>query len=202
MKYIANSLLYRNADLRRLYLGQFISFIGTMITGVVLPYQIYHETHSTLIVGLLGLVQLVPVLFTALVGGVMADRYHRRLLLITTESLLAVGALLLAWNAALKVPHIWVIFVVAAFMSAMNGFHRPALDSVTQLIVAKRDFPSLSVLSSFKYSFGMIIGPAIGGLILAHWGVTITFIIDFLSFAISPCLSPHYLKKIFLLGLP
>ncbi|HVY53868.1 MAG TPA: MFS transporter, partial [Gammaproteobacteria bacterium] len=104
MKFIVNSLFFRNADFRYLYCGQLISFIGTMITGVVLPYQIYQETHSTLMVGLLGLFQLFPVLFTALVGGVMADRYHRRLLLIVTELLLAAGALLLAWNATLDVP--------------------------------------------------------------------------------------------------
>lgn len=72
------SLLKRNRDYRLLYLGQFISFIGTMITSVALPYQIYHVTHSTLMVGLLSLAQLLPLLITALIGGVFADRYNRR----------------------------------------------------------------------------------------------------------------------------
>ena len=185
MKFIFKALLYRNRNFRLLYLGQFISFVGTMITGVVLPYQIYHETQSTLMVGLLGLFQLLPLLVTALLGGVFADRHHRKLLLIVTESLLALGCLLLAWNAFLEVPRLWIIFVVATFMSAINGFHRPALDSMTQQLVAREDFPSVGALASFKYSFGMIAGPAIGGLIIAHFGVAITFLVDFSTFVSS-----------------
>src|SRR5688572_30494916 len=102
MEYLFNSLLYRNHDFRLPYLGQLISFLGTMITGVVLPYQIYHETKSTLIVGLLGLFQLLPLIVTALVGGVFADRHHRKLLLMVTETLLGVSCLFLALNASLE----------------------------------------------------------------------------------------------------
>jgi MFS family permease len=185
MQFIVNALLYRNRNFRLLYVGQFLSFIGTMITGVALPYQIYQETHSTLLVGLLGLVQLLPILVTALIGGVFADRHHRRLLLVITESLLALGCLFLAWNAFLEVPHTWLIFVVASLMSAINGFHRPALDSITQQLVPKADFPSVGVLGSFKFSFGMIAGPAIGGLIIARFGVAITFLVDFFTFVLS-----------------
>jgi len=185
MKIIFQSLLYRNANYRLLFIGQLVSFIGTMITGIVLPYQIYHETQSTLMVGLLGLFQLLPLLVTALVGGVFADRHHRRLLLLMTESLLALGSLLLAWNAFLPHPSLWIIFIVATLMSAINGFHRPALESITQQLVEKTDFPTVGVLSSFKYSFGMIAGPALGGLILACFGVGITFLVDVATFATS-----------------
>ena len=185
MKLLRKTLLYRNRDYRFLFLGQFISFIGTMMTGVVLPYQIYEVTHSTLMVGLLGLAQLIPLIFTALLGGVFADRHHRRLLLLVTESLLALGCLLLALNATLKVPHIGVVFVLATFMSAINGFHRPALDSIVQQVLNKEDFSTASVLSSFKYSFAMIVGPAIGGLLIAYYGVALTLLADFVSFLLS-----------------
>src|SRR5579862_1405500 len=101
MKYFLNfSLLFSNRNFGLLYTGQFVSFIGTMITSVALPYQIYHESNSTLMVGLLSLAQLFPLLVTALLGGVLADRHHRRLLLLIAESSLAVGCLLLAINAA------------------------------------------------------------------------------------------------------
>jgi MFS family permease len=186
MSYLIDlSLLKRNPNFGLLYLGQFISFIGTAITGVALPYQIYHETQSTLMVGLLGFFQLMPLLITALLGGVFADRYHRRRLLLITESLLACGCLLLAINASLTIPKVSVIFVVAAIMSAVNGLHRPALESITQQLVAKSDFPIVASLTNFKSSFGMIAGPAIGGLIIAHFGIFITFIVDFASFGIS-----------------
>jgi len=186
MKYLLNfSLLFRNRNFGLLFLGQFVSFIGTMITSVALPYQIYHETHSTLMVGLLGFFQLLPLLFTALVGGVFADRYHRRMLLMITETLLAIGCLLLAWNASLVTAHLWVIFLVSSVMSAINGLHRPAIESMTQQLVDKKDFAQVGALITFKFSLCMIAGPAIGGLIISHYGVMITFFVDFATFFIS-----------------
>src|ERR1700726_1705471 len=114
MSYIINfSVFRRNRNFAFLFIGQFVSFFGTMITSVALPYQIYTITHSTLMVGLLSLFQLLPLLFTALIGGVFADRFHRRLLLLLSESLLPIGCILLAFNAHPTLPHIWVIFVVA-----------------------------------------------------------------------------------------
>ncbi|MEO8400648.1 MAG: MFS transporter [Gammaproteobacteria bacterium] len=186
MKFLVSfSILFRNRNYGFLFIGQVISFMGTMITGVALPYQIYHETHSTLIVGLLGLFQLLPLLVTALIGGVFADRYHRRMLLLITESLLAIGCLLLALNALLPTPHIWVIFLVASIMSGVNGLHRPALESITQQIVDKSDLASVGALSNFKFSIAMIVGPAIGGVLIASYGIFTTFLVDLSTFLIS-----------------
>lgn len=179
------AFLKRNRNYRLLYSGQFISFIGTMITMVALPYQIYAQTKSTLMVGLLSLCQLMPLLITALLGGVLADRYHRRKLLLISEMLLAGGCILLASNALLPVPKVWLIFVVATLMSAITGLHRPALDGIMQQIVAKKDFPIVTSLSTFIYSIGMIIGPAIGGVIIQKFGIVTTFFVDFISFLIS-----------------
>jgi MFS family permease len=179
------SLFRRNRNFTLLYIGQFVSLLGTMITSVALPFQIYIETHSTLMVGLLSLFQLVPLLFTALIGGVFADRYHRRKLLLTAESVLAIGTLLLAINAASSQAHLWPIFIIAALMSAFNGLHRPALDSIVQQIVAKEDFPTLSALGTIKFSVGMIAGPALGGILIASAGLAITYLVDFATFAIS-----------------
>lgn len=186
MNYLINfSLFRRNRNFTLLYIGQFVSFLGTMISGVALPYQIYIETHSTLMVGLLSLVQLMPVLITALIGGVFADRYHRRVLLITAELVLAVGSLLLALNASLHEPHIWAMFVVSSLMSAFNGLHRPALESMVQQIVSKEDYPAVSSLASLKGSVAMIGGPALGGLIIASAGIVATYLVDVASFTIS-----------------
>lgn len=186
MRYLINlSIFRRNRNFTCLFIGQFVSFLGTTITGVALTYQIYTLTHSTLMVGLLSLFQLLPLLFTALIGGVFADRYHRRMLLLFAESFLAIGSMLLAINAYLEQPQIWIIFVVATLMSAFTGLHRPALDSMLQQIVAKEDFPTVGSLASFKGSICMIGGPALGGLIIATLGVVATYLVDFMSFAIS-----------------
>lgn len=186
MKYLVDlSIFRRNPNFTLLFIGQLVSFLGTMITGVALPYQIYTETHSTLMVGLLSLFQLLPLLLTALIGGVFADRYHRRLLLIISEGVLAVGSLILAMNAYQHVTSIPMIFIVATCMAAFTGLHRPALESILQQIVAKKDFPTISSLGTFKFSIGMIAGPAIGGLLIASAGVAITYLADFLSFVVS-----------------
>ncbi|KGP62675.1 MFS transporter [Legionella norrlandica] len=179
------SILRKNRDFTLLYLGQFISFIGTMITSVALPYQVYHLTESTLIVGLLSLVQLLPLLVTALLGGVFADRYNRRALLIISELLLAVGCFFLAFNSTFAHPGIFLIFIVASLMSAITGLHRPAFDSVIQQIVTPEDYKKVGALGSFKFSFCMIVGPAIAGLIIAQCGIVITYVIDLLTFIIS-----------------
>jgi MFS family permease len=179
------SLLKKNRDFRLLFLGQFISFIGTMITSVALPYQIYQLTQSTLMVGLLSLAQLLPLLVTALVGGVFADRYNRRALLIISESLLAAGCLFLALNSDSSHPNLIMIFVIASFMSAITGLHRPAFDSITQQIVQPGDYKNVGALTSFKFSFCMIIGPSVAGLIIAQYGIIVTYGIDLLTFFIS-----------------
>lgn len=185
-RYLINlSILRRNRNFRYLFIGQFISFFGTMITGVALPYQIYMETHSTLMVGLLSLVQLLPLLFTALAGGVVADRYHRRMLLLISELFLSIGSVLLVINAMLPTPSIWMIFVIASLMSAFTGLHRPALESIVQQVVPKEDYPSVGALSTLKYSVAMIVGPAIGGLLIAKFGLVLTYIVDVATFVIS-----------------
>jgi MFS family permease len=186
MSYFADlSIFRRNHNYAWLFTGQFVSFLGSMITSVALPYQIYTETQSILMVGLLSLVQLIPLLFTALLGGVFADRYHRRMLLLIAETSMGLGSVVLAINAGFTGPHIWLIFIVAGFMSAFNGLHRPSLESIVQQIVPRKDFPAVSALSSFKYSVGMIVGPAIGGLLVAHTGLFVTYLIDAASFIIS-----------------
>jgi len=183
--FINLSLLKRNRNYGYLFIGQFISFFGTMITGVALPYQIYHMTGSTLWVGLLSLSQLIPLLFTALLGGALADRHHRRLLLLVTESVLAMGCFLLAFNAVVDTPKIWVLFVVATTMSAVNGLHRPALTSITQQIVAEKDYPTVGALNSLKFGLGMIAGPAVAGILIAHLGLLTIYLVDVSTFVIS-----------------
>lgn len=104
MKYLVDiSLFKKNRNFRWLFGGHSVSFFGTMITGVALPFQVYQRTHSTLMVGLLSLFQLLPLLVTALLGGALADRRHRKQLLLVTETILSLGCLLLAINSFLTI---------------------------------------------------------------------------------------------------
>ena len=183
--FIDLSLLRRNRKFRLLFMGQSISFIGNMVTMVALPYQIYHLTRSTLMVGLLSLAQLIPMLVTALIGGALADRHHRRMLILWSETLLAVGCAGLAWNSFTEHPSLGLIFIVSAAMSAVTGLHRPVLTSISQQVVEKKDFAQAGVLNSMLMGSAMIIGPALSGWILAHLGLTVTYIVDFFTFFVS-----------------
>ena len=101
-----------------------------MVTYVAIPYQAYHLTHSSLVVGLLSLVEFVPLLVMPLVGGALADAVDRRRLVLLAELLLAAASVLLLANATLLVPRLWVLFVVAGLMAAFDGLQRPPLDAL------------------------------------------------------------------------
>lgn len=177
--------LRQNRDFRFLYFGQFISFLGTMLSFVALPYQVYELTHSTFSVGMLGVVELVPLLLTAFIGGALADTVDRKKLLVRAEVGLACGCLLLVINASLSHPHIWLIFFVAGLMSALNGLHRPSLDAMVPRLVKHEEIQAVSILAALKANIGMIGGPALAGLFLAHFGLKWTYALDLLTFVLS-----------------
>lgn len=177
--------LKRNRDFRCVYFGQFISFFGTMMSMVALPYQIYHLTNSTLAVGLLGVAQLVPLLLTAFVGGALADVMDRRKLLIRAEWGMAFGCLLLIANSLLPYPLLWLVYVIAGLLSALSGLHRPSLDALTPRLVSHEEIQAVSVLAMFRSTVGMIGGPAVAGISIASLGLSWTYFFDFLTFVFS-----------------
>ncbi len=96
--------LRRHRDFRLLFIGRLVSFFGTMITFVAVPYQVYQLSHSTLLVGLLGLVELAALFVFAMLGGAIADAADRRTMVLLSEAGLMVGSLLMAGNAFLPRP--------------------------------------------------------------------------------------------------
>jgi MFS family permease len=179
------SPLKNNKEFRYLYFGQFISFFGTMLSIVALPYQVYQMTKSTFAVGMLGIVELVPLLLTAFIGGALSDIMDRKTLLIRAEIGMAVCCSFLLFNAMLDQPHLWLIFVVAALMSAFNGLHRPSLDAMIPRLVQKHEIQATSVLAMFKSVSGMIGGPAVAGLCIAQFGLVWTYALDLVTFIFS-----------------
>ena len=122
-------------DFRLLYAAQAVSFLGTMVTYVALPWQMYTLTRSSFAVGLLGVVELVPLLLTAFVGGALADWMDRRRLVIATEIGLMAGCLTLMANAARPAPSVAVLYVAAALMSALSGLQKPSLEAMAPRLV-------------------------------------------------------------------
>ena len=179
------SPLRRHRDFRLLFLGQFVSFFGSMITYVAVPYQVYKLTGSSLMVGLLGTVQLVPLLLFGLWGGAYADAMDRRRLLIGAEALLTLISGGLAVNATFAHPSVVAIFVLTALMSAVNGFHRPTLEAMSPRLVDRDELPATAALASLRGSLGAVAGPAIGGFCIARLGTGATYTIDVASFFVS-----------------
>lgn len=177
--------LARYRDYRFLYFGQFVSMFGSMMTYVALPYQLYHLTGSSLAVGAVGVVQLVPLLFTALVGGAFADSMDRRKLLLTAEGCLAVCSLGLALNSVSAHPQVWLIYVIAGVASGVNGFHRPANGAMIPRLVAKKDIPAVSALNSLRSTMASVGGPALGGILIAAVGLPMAYFLNVVGFAIS-----------------
>jgi MFS family permease len=174
----------RHRDYRLLYAAQSVSFLGTMITYVALPYQMYRLTGSTLAVGLLGLAELIPLLATAFIGGMLADAEDRRRMALVTDIGLALGSAALALLAATGTS-VWMLYIVAAWMSAIGGLQRPSMDSLMPRLVEKHEVPAASALNMFRGSIGMIAGPAVGGVLIASVGLPTTYLVDVGSYAVS-----------------
>jgi MFS family permease len=177
--------LRRHRDFRLLFVGQFVSFFGSMITYVAVPYQVYQLTSSSLLVGLLGTAQLIPLLLFGLWGGAYADAMDRRRLLIGAEVALTLISLGLALNALLPHPSVPAIFVLTALMSAVNGFHRPTLEAMSPRLVDRDELPAMAALTSLRSTLGAVAGPAIGGVCIARFGLGTTFLIDVATFVVS-----------------
>jgi MFS family permease len=177
--------LRRHRDFRALYAAQFVSFLGTMVTYVALPYQMFQLTGSSLKVGLLGLAELVPLLLTAFLGGALADTVDRRRMILATEVGLGLGSAALALAALSGKPPVWALYAVAAFMSALNGLQRPSLDAMAPRLVDPDELHSMAALAMFRGSIGMIAGPALGGALIASIGLASAYVFDVATYVFS-----------------
>ena len=169
-------------DYRLLFTGQLISQLGTMVSYMAVPYQVYELTKSNALVGALGLVQFVPVVIFGLLGGTYADRINRRKLILVCEFVLALCIGLLLLNSLQEQPSVLAIFILVAIAQSVVGFHRPSMEALTQKMVEPRDYAAVGALGSFRYSVSAISGPLLGGILIAAFGLKGAYLFDFLSF--------------------
>ncbi len=169
-------------DFRLLWIGQTISGMGRQVTVIVLPYQLYVLTGSALSIGLLALVQLVPILAFALGGGVVADAMDRRRLLLVTQAGLAVTSLALAGIALLPAPPVPLIYVVAFFAAGLGAIDQPARSSAIPRLVPRERLQAAIAIGQVNYQAAGVIGPALGGVILLLFGVAVGYLVDALTF--------------------
>ncbi len=177
--------LKKYRDFRYLWSSGLISNLGSMITYVAIPFQIKELTHSYLAVGISGAVELVPLIVFGLYGGVLADAVDRKKMTWTTEAaaLLATSTLLI--NSLQGHPSVLLIYVVAGLFAAVDGMQRPSANAILPRIVGHSDLPAASALLSLRSQFGMIVGPAIGGVIISSVSVSAGYGVDVITFLIS-----------------
>jgi predicted MFS family arabinose efflux permease len=172
-------------DFRLLFSGQLVSTMGSQLTAVAVPYQVFRLTGSSLDVGLISLAQLVPLLAMSMVGGVVADTHDRRRVLMATELLLALTSTGLAVNGGLAHPALWPLFALSAAAGGLVGFDRPAFNSAIPRLVAARDLAAAYALWQVQFQVGVVVGPALGGVILAGGGLSTVYWIDVATFVVS-----------------
>ena len=175
----------RGREFRLLFIGQLVSFFGSMITFVALPFQLYELTESTLAVGALGVCEFVPIVTVALVSGALADAVDRRTLVRVSELGSAVVVAALLANSLLGDPQVWVLFVCAALLAGFYALLRPPLDALVPRIVPREQLKAAMALEWLRSDVGMIAGPAIGGVLIAAFDVPVTYGIDVATFLVS-----------------
>jgi MFS family permease len=179
------SPLRESRQFRLLFIGEAVSDLGSEITAVAVPYQVYQMTRSPLAVGLLALCQLGPIMILPLVGGAIADAVERRRLLRIVYAILPLLTLVLAWNARLAVPHLWVLYVFATLSAGAYGLYSPAARSIPALLFPKERLPSANALTSTYYSSVALAGPAAAGILIATIGLPATYLVDVVSFLLA-----------------
>jgi MFS family permease len=179
------SPLRHSRNFRRLWVGQTISAMGSQLTLVALAYQTFHLTHSTFMVGLLGFVGLVPLLAGSLWGGTLADAWDRKRVLTLTQFAMAIAVGGLAVNGALDHPEVWVLFVCAAASAGFQGMDWPARRAALPVLVSAEDVTAAVTLQTTTMALSMVVGPAVGGILIARLGLSTVYLIDVATYAVS-----------------
>ncbi|MGI8467979.1 MAG: MFS transporter [Pyrinomonadaceae bacterium] len=172
-------------DYRLLFFGQLISFFGSMMTFIVVPWQMFELTKSSEMVGYLYLAEFVPMFCLAFLGGALADALDKRKMLRLTEIGQTIVTTILLINSFLPRPQIWILFVSVAIHAGLAAVQRPAFESLIQKIIPRDLIAAVSALNSIRFNVGAIVSPAIAGIIVTQLSTTIAYAIDLFTFAAS-----------------
>ena len=175
--------LRENPNYRRWWFGYTLSFTGTQLTQFAIPFQVYQLTHSSLAVGALGVVVLVPLVTMGLFGGAIADATDRRRLTLITSSGLLVLSSLLTLQAVLDLRQVWVLYAIAAMQGAFSAVDSSARGAILPRLVRRELMPAANALGQLGFNSGLTAGPLLGGLLVATVGFGWTYGLDALSFA-------------------
>jgi len=150
---------------------------------IVVPWQMYQLTQSSAMVGYISIAEFVPMFTLAFVGGALADFLDKRKMLRATEVGQTLVTLILLGNSLLAQPRIWILFVAVALHAALAALQRPAFESFIQKVIPAEMMSAVMALNSIRFSVGMILGPAIAGVIATQFTPAWAYFIDLVTFA-------------------
>jgi MFS family permease len=174
------ALQHRNY--RLFFFGQLISLIGTWMDPVAESWLVYRLTGSALLLGTVAFAGQIPVLLLSPVGGIVADRYNRRSILVVTQSLMMVLNLILAGLTLTHVVQTWHVMLLAALMGVINAFDFPARQAFIVDMVSQEELVNAIALNSAAFNGARVIGPALAGVVVAAVGEGWCFFANGLSF--------------------
>lgn len=174
------ALRYRNY--RLFFTGQAISTIGTWMQSVAMPWLALELTHSGFLVGLALAAQFTPVLIGSQLGGVIADRFRKRNVLLVTQSLFMTPSFTLFLVSASGHAQYWMVLCAAFATGTINVFDVPARQSFVVEMVGKEDLMNAIALNSSVFNGAAVIGPSVAGVLIAAVGVPLCFLINCLSY--------------------
>jgi MFS family permease len=170
---------------RRLWFGYLVTTLGNQLTVVAVPFEVFRLTHSSLDVGLVSLTQLVPLIAGSMLGGSIADAVDRRKLLLVTQLSLAACSAALAFDAMQRHPSLWPLFAISALAAGVSSIDQPARSALFITLVSRDHYASATALWQLLMQVGVVVGPAVAGLLIGHFGVATVFWVDVTTYLVS-----------------
>ncbi|TCO58185.1 MFS transporter [Actinocrispum wychmicini] len=170
---------------RRLWTSTVVTAIGSQLTAVAVPKQVYDLTGSSGFVGLTGAVALVPLLVFGIWGGAIADVMDRRKLLLITNTGIAVSSVLLWAQAATGVHSVWVVLVLLGLQQSFFAINMPTRSAVIARLVPTELIPAAAALGSTVFTFGAVMGPLLAGALLPVLGLSTLYLIDSVALVLA-----------------
>ncbi len=167
---------------RLFFFGQMVSQIGTWMQLTAQAWLVLQLTHSALLLGVVSLLQYLPVMIFSLYGGVLADRVPKRTLLLVTQSISLVQATVMWLLVITGVVQVWHILLLVALLGITNAIDSPARNAFINEMVGREDLPNAVALNSSLVNMARVLGPGLGGVLIALFGVTPLFLLNALSF--------------------
>ena len=172
----------RHRNYRLFFFGQMISLIGTWMQTTAQAWLVLELTHSAWLLGLVGALQFLPVMVLSLFGGVLADRLPKRTALLFTQSFALVQATVMWILVATGTVQIWHIMILAALLGLTNSLDMPTRQAFVVEMVGREDLPNGVALNSSIFNMARVLGPGLGGLMIAWLGVAPLFLLNAISF--------------------